>query len=218
MWDVTSMGVRGLAPWSWSIFEITSCQISNWKHFSLKMWDFTTMGVRGLAPWSWSILKSTSCQISDLKYFSLKNLALSLIFLFPSPHFSFPSENLPQHIFFPFSFLFPSPNFSRCWGRFQGITLLKTFPSTFENMFFPSLCIFFLPLTLFSSLPFIFQGAGEGFQDITWHCWKPSPGPFKIFSSLPFAHLFSSPLPLFSSPLPSFLPFPLKVLGKVFKT
>ena len=88
MWDVTSMGVRGLAPWSWSNFEITGCQISNWKHFRLKMWDFTTKGVRGLAPeaeaflkiiscwdftsigvigfapWSWSILKSTSCQIS----------------------------------------------------------------------------------------------------------------------------------------------------------
>ena len=145
------------------------------------------MGVRGLAPWSWSILKSTSCQISDLKYFSLKNVALSLIFLFPSPHFSFPSENLPQHIFFPFSFLFPSPNFSRCWGRFQGITLLKTFPSTFENIFFPSLHIFFLPLSIsiFFSSPFTFFC-----PSYRLHCWKPSPASLKIFSSLPYAAFF----------------------------
>ena len=61
MWDVTSMGVRGLAPWSWSNFEITGCQISNCKHFRLKMWDFTTKGVRGLAPWSWSIFEIISC-------------------------------------------------------------------------------------------------------------------------------------------------------------
>ena len=52
MLDSTTKGVRGLAPWSWSMFEIISC------------WDFTSIGVMGLAPWSWNILKSTSCQIS----------------------------------------------------------------------------------------------------------------------------------------------------------
>ena len=79
MWDVTSMGVRGLA---WSIFDITS-----W-------WDFTSMRVIRLAPWSQSILKSTSWKISNLKYFSLKNVALSLhiflslsLFFFPFTQF-----------------------------------------------------------------------------------------------------------------------------------
>ena len=163
MWDVTSMGVRGLAPWSWSNFEITGCQISNWKHFRLKMWDFTTKGVRGLAPeaeaflkiiscwdftsigvigfapWSWIILKSTSCQIS---WRILKSWSIFKITSHHSLHCA--------------SFFFPSLNFSRCWWGFQGITLLKTFPSTFENIFFPSLLIFFSsPLPLFSSpLPF----------------------------------------------------------------
>ena len=133
MWDVTLMGVRGL-------FEIISCQISNWKDFSLKC---------GILPQWWSGEKSTHCQISDLKYFGLKNVSLYLIFLFPSPHFSFPSP----------SFFFPFTQFLRCWGRFS----MKIFPSTFENIIFSSLRIFFfpftpffLPLSLFSSLPLIF--------------------------------------------------------------
>ena len=86
MWDVTSMGVRGLTPWSWSNFEITDCQISNCKHFRLKIWDFTTKGVRGHfwnhkllgfylnwghgGPWSWSIFK-ISHQISN---FSIRDV------------------------------------------------------------------------------------------------------------------------------------------------
>ena len=68
-WDFTSIGVIVFAPWSWSIFKITSHQISN---SALKMWDVTSMGVRGLAPWSWSYFEITDCQISNWKHFRLK--------------------------------------------------------------------------------------------------------------------------------------------------
>ena len=206
MWDVTSMGVRGLAPWSWSNFEITGCQISYWKHFRLKMWDFTTKGVRGLAPeaeaflkiiscwdftsigvigfapWSWSILKSTSCQIS---WRILKSWSIFKI----TSHHSLPCA----------SFFFPSLHFSRCWGGFQGITLLKTFPSTFENIFFPSLRIFFLPLSLFflPLSPFFFPSphllrcwgrfsTHNTVENLPQHLWKYFlPLPAHLFSSLP---------------------------------
>ena len=98
-------------------------------------------------------------------------------------------KNLPQHLwkcflpflpshlfasplnlfFIPLSlFFFPSFYFSRCWGRFQGIILLKTFPNTFENILFPSMCSFFLPLSLFF-LPFpsCFKVLGKVFKTIT---------------------------------------------------
>ena len=163
MWDVTSMGVRGLAPWSWSNFEITGCQISYWKHFRLKMWDFTTKGVRGLAPeaeaflkiiscwdftsigvigfapWSWSILKSTSCQIS---WRILKSWSIFKI----TSHHSLPCA----------SFFLPFPSYFKVLGRVSRHNIVENLPQHLWKYFLPfPVHLFSSPLPLFSSpLPF----------------------------------------------------------------
>ena len=66
-------GVRGLAPWSWSIFWGSRCQMSNFKTFQpsecVILQHRSGEGVRGLAPWSWSIFWVSRCQMSNFKTF-----------------------------------------------------------------------------------------------------------------------------------------------------
>ena len=65
-------GGQGLAPWSWSIFWGSRCQMSNFKTFQpsqcvILQYQGGGEGVRGLAPWSWSTFWVSRCQMSNFK-------------------------------------------------------------------------------------------------------------------------------------------------------
>ena len=75
-------GGQGLAPWSWSIFWGSRCQMSNFKTFQpsqcvILQYQGGGEGVRGLAPWSWSIFWVSRCQMKSL----LKSFSTSHVFL-----------------------------------------------------------------------------------------------------------------------------------------